>query len=200
MTKQHDEQMEKEIVELGLTAPRVTLDSIKALMAKVEYKVHVVEGTTTTHAVALLDGFSLAIGMSSCVDPANFNEELGRKYSIIDAEEKAQKKLWELEGYRLKFSPLGHTIQSIGSFGWAVERMKSGAKVARCGWNGSGMFAYYVPANSYPAERGANVHGIFKDDLVPYRHYLALKTAQDDVATWSPSTSDALATDWEEVE
>jgi len=104
MTKQNDEQMEKEIVELGLTAPRVTLDSIKALMAKVEYKVHVVEGTTTTHAVALLDGFSLAIGMSACVDPANFNEELGRKYSIIDAEEKAQKKLWELEGYRLKFS------------------------------------------------------------------------------------------------
>jgi len=36
MTKQHDEQMEKEIVELGLTAPRVTLDSIKALMAKVQ--------------------------------------------------------------------------------------------------------------------------------------------------------------------
>lgn len=51
MTKQHDEQMEKEIVELGLTAPRVTLDS------------------------------------------------------IIDAKEKAQKKLLELEGYRLKFSP-----------------------------------------------------------------------------------------------
>jgi len=89
---------------------------------------------------------------------------------------------------------------AIGSFGWAVERMKQGAKVARRGWNGSGMFAYYVPANSYPADRGANVHGIFENDMVPYRHYLALKTAQNDVATWSPSTSDALADDWEEVE
>ncbi|UKH48585.1 hypothetical protein [Vibrio phage vB_ValP_FGH] len=113
MSRQTDEQMEKEILVLGLTAPRVTLDAIKSLMERVEYKVHVIEDTTTTHAVALLDGFSLAIGMSACVDPANFNEELGRKYAIIDAEEKAQKKLWELEGYRLKFSPLATTIEQI---------------------------------------------------------------------------------------
>jgi hypothetical protein len=41
--------------------------------------------------------------------------------------------------------------------------------------------------------------GIFPNDMVPYRHYIALKTAQNDVATWSPSTSDALAEDWEIV-
>lgn len=81
-------------------------------------------------------------------------------------------------------------------FGEAIRAMKSGSKVSRRGWNGNGMFAYYVPANSYPAERGANMHGVFSDDMVPYREYLALKTAQGDVATWSPSTSDALAEDW----
>lgn len=113
MTSKTDVQMEKEIVSLGLIGPRVTLEKIKELMCKVEYKVAVIEGTTTTHAVALLDGFSLAIGMSACVDPSNFNEELGRKYSIIDAEEKAQSKLWELEGYRLKFSPIATTIEQI---------------------------------------------------------------------------------------
>lgn len=82
------------------------------------------------------------------------------------------------------------------NFGQAIELMKNGGKVARKGWNGNGMFAYYVPANSYPAERGDNMYGVFDGDMVPYRHYLALKTAQNDVATWSPSTSDALAEDW----
>jgi chromosome segregation ATPase len=37
-------------------------------------------------------------------------------------------------------------------------------------------------------------------ELVPYRPYLALKTAQNDIATWNPSTSDCLAEDWFVVE
>ena len=88
------------------------------------------------------------------------------------------------------------------SFGQAVEAMKSGKRVARKGWNGSGMFAYYVPVAKYPAQRNTKntMVGMFPDDLVPYRHYIALKTAQNDIATWSPSTSDALAEDWRIVE
>ena len=91
--------------------------------------------------------------------------------------------------------------QQIGSFGWAIQRIKEGAKIARQGWNGKGMFIYYVAANSYPVSGnpGSAVAGYFVDDMVPYRHYIALKTAQNDIATWSPSTSDALAEDWEEV-
>ncbi len=81
------------------------------------------------------------------------------------------------------------------TFGLAVEAMKLGHKVCREGWNGKGMFAYYVPAGVYLAHSEAMM-GEFENDMVPYRHYLALKTAQDDVATWSPSTSDALAEDW----
>ncbi len=83
-------------------------------------------------------------------------------------------------------------------FGSAVYLLKTGKKVARKGWNGSGMFVYYVPAASYPVERNnlETMGGQFPDDMVPYREYLALKTAQGDVATWAPSVSDALATDW----
>ena len=89
--------------------------------------------------------------------------------------------------------------ETIGDFGWAIQAMKRGEKVCRKGWNGSGMFAYYVPANEYPAGENhlGTMKGIFPNDMVPYRHYIALKTAQNDVATWSPSTSDALAEDWE---
>ena len=83
-------------------------------------------------------------------------------------------------------------------FGIAIRKLKEGKKVARKGWNGSGMFVYYVPAASYPVERNnlETMGGQFPDDMVPYREYLALKTAQGDVATWAPSVSDALATDW----
>jgi len=81
------------------------------------------------------------------------------------------------------------------NFGQAIEAAKQGKKVARKGWNGSGMFAYIVPANSYPAQtRIAKEY--WGEKLVPYRAYWALKTAQEDVAMWSPSGSDSLAEDW----
>lgn len=84
-------------------------------------------------------------------------------------------------------------------FGSAIHLLKMGKKVMRAGWNGKGMFVYYVPAASYPVERNskATMAGEFADDMVPYREYLALKTAQNDVSTWAPSVSDALAEDWQ---
>lgn len=82
------------------------------------------------------------------------------------------------------------------TFGDALAALKSGAKVARSGWNGAGMFVYLVPAASYPVQTGAAKSHFGEGSMVPYRAYLALKTAQDDVATWAPSGSDALAEDW----
>lgn len=84
-------------------------------------------------------------------------------------------------------------------FGDAVEMMKQGKRVARIGWNGAGMFAYLVPGGVFPADSPA-IKGVFPGDLVPYRPYYALKTAQNDVATWAPSVSDTLAEDWIVVE
>jgi len=81
------------------------------------------------------------------------------------------------------------------NFGQAIEAAKKGKRVARTGWNGSGMFAYIVPANAYPAQTGA-AKKYWGEKLVPYREYWALKTAQEDVAMWSPSGSDSLAEDW----
>lgn len=90
-----------------------------------------------------------------------------------------------------------HTT-TIMTFGQATEAAKRGYKVARSGWNGAGMFAYIVPANKYSTDGNPTspVKGMFPDDMVPYREYWALKTAQNDVAAWSPSGSDSLAVDW----
>lgn len=89
--------------------------------------------------------------------------------------------------------------EKLSDFGQALNWLKQGEKVSRKGWNGSNMYAYYIPANSYPAITEI-AKKEFGDKLVPYRPYLALKTAQNDVATWNPSTSDCLAEDWFIVE
>lgn len=82
-------------------------------------------------------------------------------------------------------------------FGEAIRRLKAGDRVARAGWNGKGMFAYLVPAASYPVQTGAAIAHFGPGAMVPYRPYLALKTVEEDVATWAPSCSDVLAEDWQ---
>lgn len=81
-------------------------------------------------------------------------------------------------------------------FETALRAMREGKRVTRAGWNGQGMFAYLVPAASYPVQTGAAKGHFGEASMVPYRAYFALKTAQGDVATWNPSNSDILADDW----
>lgn len=83
------------------------------------------------------------------------------------------------------------------NFGLAVEALKKGLKVTREGWNGKGMFLYYVPANNYLAQ--TEVAKAAFGDTVPYRAYIAMKTVQNDVQVWTASQSDVLADDWQIV-
>tara|TARA_R110000824_G_scaffold395615_1_gene596432 strand:- start:717 stop:980 length:264 start_codon:yes stop_codon:yes gene_type:complete len=82
------------------------------------------------------------------------------------------------------------------NFGEAIREAKTGGKVAREGWNGSGMFAYIVPAARYKPQTTVAAELVGEDGLIPYREYWALKTAQGDIAMWAPSGSDSLAEDW----
>ena len=88
------------------------------------------------------------------------------------------------------------------SFGLAIEAIKKGYKVARKGWNGKGMFIYYVPANKYPMSNNLlkTMAGRYEDDLVPYQAYIAFKTVDDTVVPWVASQTDILAEDWEVAE
>lgn len=82
------------------------------------------------------------------------------------------------------------------SFGYAVTLMKAGRKVARAGWNGRGMFVYYVPPASYPVQTGAAKSHFGDGSLVPYNAYMAIKNVDETVSTWVPSANDCLAVDW----
>jgi len=52
---------------------------------------------TLVLCAALPSGFEVVVS-SACVDPANYDEALGRKLAM----EKLRDRLWELEGYRLQ--------------------------------------------------------------------------------------------------
>lgn len=110
-----------------------------------------------------------------------------------------------------QFEKAYQPIEGGMSFGHAIVALKEGHRVARSGWNGKGMFLYYVPANSYPAQtdiakqywrdrqppRAENTVGPI---MVPYGAYIAMKTAQENVVPWLASQTDVLADDWMIVE
>lgn len=77
----------------------ITDDKISEVIEKVEYQR--IGRKTTICCLTLKNGFEV-IGTSACVDPENFNEELGKKYAY----EVAKNDVKEFEGYRLQ-SELG---------------------------------------------------------------------------------------------
>lgn len=82
------------------------------------------------------------------------------------------------------------------NFSQALDALKAGQRIARIGWNGKGMFAYLVPAASYPVQTGAAKAHFGDGALVPYNAYLAIKNVDETVSTWVPSVNDCLAGDW----
>lgn len=85
-------------------------------------------------------------------------------------------------------------------FGEAVRELKDGCKVARAGWNGKGMFLYFVPPGNYPARTDIAKREWGEDGLVPYQAYIAMKTVQGTVVPWLASQTDILAEDWELID
>ncbi|MGF6697629.1 hypothetical protein OKW38_002241 [Paraburkholderia sp. MM5496-R1] len=90
--------------------------------------------------------------------------------------------------------------QYTSTFQGALAALKDGRRVARAGWNGKGMFAYMVPAASYPVQTGAAKAHFGEGSLVPYNAYFALKGVDETVSTWVPSVTDCLADDWQIVD
>ena len=82
------------------------------------------------------------------------------------------------------------------TFGDALQALQAGKPVARAGWNGKGMFVYYVRAAAYLAQSEVAKAYFGENAYVPYAPYLALKGVDEKVSTWVPSINDVLAEDW----
>jgi hypothetical protein len=60
------------------------------------------------------------------------------------------------------------------TFGQAVEAVKEGKRIGRIGWNGKGMYVYYVPGGDYPTQTASAMKEF--GDFAHYNPYLAIKT------------------------
>lgn len=92
----NDSQIEKEIEEKGLIAPRITPEHIEGVIVSEQY--HVFPNTTFTACLLTLKNGYTVLGESACASPENFNADLGRKI----ARDNAKNKIWSLEGYLLR--------------------------------------------------------------------------------------------------
>jgi hypothetical protein len=161
------------------------------------------------------DGPEYASGLYWATSVIRCENKTERTWDWMDYQKGQAKKTEELEAKlaeaEVEESYLNHEpkeeyaedLPAKFDFGQAVQLLKAGFKLARSGWNGAGMFVVYqkgypdgIPCN----KQTADAWGYNEGDLFKVRPYLQLKTAQGDHAMWSPSTSDALADDWEVVE
>lgn len=84
-------------------------------------------------------------------------------------------------------------------FGSALEALKAGAKVARKGWNGKGMFLFLVPGSTFEVNR-LPLLGIYPEGTeINYHAHIDMRTADGQVVPWLASQTDMLAEDWTEV-
>ena len=91
----NEQQIEKEIQAKKLVADRLTPSMIDDTIVREDY--HIFPGTTLTVCCLILRNGFTVVGESACVDPNNFDVELGRKI----ARSKAREMIWPLEGYAL---------------------------------------------------------------------------------------------------
>lgn len=69
-------------------------------------------------------------------------------------------------------------------FGWALDWLRAGDRVARTGWNGKSMYIEM----QFPDDRSKMT--------LPY---IYMKTADNQLVPWLASQTDLLADDWELV-
>ncbi len=95
-----DEQIEKEINEKGLNAPRVTLENLHKKIVDVEIVKHISKGGGILRWAILTmeNGFAVTGKPSAAVSVENDNAEIGEKIAI----QNSQNEVWALEGYLLK--------------------------------------------------------------------------------------------------
>ena len=106
-----EQQIEQEIQEKGLNAPRLTPDHIDSKIKAIRYLTGDVTPAYSsddwrkdkstpclTICILTLDNGFTVTGESACASPENFDKLIGQKIAY----ENAREKIWMLEGYLLK--------------------------------------------------------------------------------------------------
>lgn len=104
---------------------------------------------------------------------------------------------------KAQFEAAGRPCDGM-TFGMAVEVMKRGAKVARRGWNGKGMYIWVMPGSTVSGCNQVTDPHLAEIDKaegeIRFLGSIRMRTATGDVLTgWLASQTDMLAEDWEIV-
>jgi len=81
-------------------------------------------------------------------------------------------------------------------FSQALANLKQGRRMARRGWNGSGMFVFLVPGSRFKVNREPLLSILGEGTEVDYRGHIDLRAADGTIGVWTPSSTDLLAHDW----
>lgn len=94
------DEKKEELLE-NSPAPRVSKEQMDRRISSIQFTR--MSGTVTICSIMLDNGFSVR-GESACVNPENYNEDLGKKYS----HDNAYSKLWAFFGFMLAEDNLRH--------------------------------------------------------------------------------------------
>lgn len=83
------------------------------------------------------------------------------------------------------------------NFSDALHFLKKGAKIARLGWNGKGMWLVLVPGSYVPLKPGTPYADALQQEHVTINAHIDMRTATGEMQPgWLASQSDMLADDW----
>ena len=94
------QEIEKEIQDKGLDAPRITYPKIQELMQKLTFE-FLRTGQTGTICNAYLGTFRVAQGYSASVSVENFDPEMGEKIAKENCLKNSEDALWGFMGFAL---------------------------------------------------------------------------------------------------
>lgn len=81
-------------------------------------------------------------------------------------------------------------------FSDALFELKQGYRVARKGWNGKGMFIFFVDGSTFKVNRPPLL-GIYPEGTeINYHAHVDMRTANGQIVPWICSQTDMLAEDW----
>ena len=170
---------------------RVTKERIDHLMGTAEKQAMVCYAKHMILIAKLENGFVIETS-SGCVDPKNFDEEIGEKICT----KKLEDKIWELEGYALQKQEYEKKMNMMSGtdFGWALHKMRHGFAVRRRGWNGKGIFIKMQVPDEHSKMTSPYIYidttGLQTDNAFAPRSCVP----------WLASQTDMLAEDWEVAE
>ena len=164
-------------------------------------------GETNTHCTITTKSGFVFTGESACVDPTNYDEDIGNKIAY----DNAFGKMWMPYGFwlhkALAEQPKSDDLPTVSAanptvdsqehheqptmdFGYAVKMMKKeGKRVSRIGWNGKGMWLRLAES---PTKTEYRIDG----EVFGFLPYIQMKTADDKIVPWLASQTDVLAEDW----